>query len=230
MKKEYAQYLINKTRDDYNLISGDFSRTRGRIWSETSFLFRSKNNDKVLDLGCGNGRYYELLKDTNYTGVDNSEELIKLAKKKYPKAKFSVADGLNLPFDNNTFDAIYSIAVLHRIPSYQFRLNFFKEAKRVLKKDGKLIITVWSLPFNGFNKKNIFLLLKHTFLKLIGLSKLDFGDVLEPWGNKTFKYYHWFSKRELVKLAEKSGFKVKESGFTKNDRGTRQNIYLVGRK
>ena len=97
-------------------------------------------------------------------------------------------------------------------------------------KDGKLIITVWSLPIKQYNKKNIFLLLKYTILKIIGMSKLDFRDVLEPWGNKTFKYYHWFSERELKNLAKKAGFKVKKSGIIKNSRGTRKNIYLVAEK
>ena len=230
MIQEYADYLIKKTRDDYNLISVDFSRTRNRLWEEIAFLFRAENNEKVLDSGCGNGRYYELLKHTDYTGIDNSKELITIAKEKYPNAKFQVADSLNLPFADNSFNQVYSIAVLHRIPSKEYQWQFFKEAKRVLKKDGKFIITVWSLPIKQYNKKNVFLLLKYTFLKIIGLSKLDFGDVLEPWGNQTEKYYHWFSKRELERLAKKAGFKIEESGFIRNDRKTRQNIYLVAKK
>lgn len=230
MNKEYAKYLINKTRSDYNLISKDFSRTRGRIWEEISFLFDVKPGEKVLDLGCGNGRYYELLKNTDYIGVDNSEELIEIAKEKYPNAKFQIEDALNLSFEDNSFDKIYSIAVLHRIPSKEFRLQFFEGARRVLKKEGKLIITVWSLPIKQYNKKNIFLLFKYTFLKIIGLSKLDFRDVLEPWGKKTEKYYHWFSERELRKLVKKAGFKIKKSGIIKNKRGTRRNIYLIAEK
>jgi len=230
MKQEYADYLIKKTRDDYNLISGDFSRTRNRLWEEISFLFQNKDNEKVLDSGCGNGRYYELLKNTDYTGTDNSKELIELAKNKYPEANFLVADSLSLPFADNSFNQVYSIAVLHRIPSKEYRLQFFKEAQRVLKDKGRLVVTVWSLPIKQYNKKNIFLLLKYTFLKIIGFSKLDFGDVLEPWGKETEKYYHWFSKRELEKLAKRAGFKIEESGFIRNDRKTRQNIYLIAEK
>lgn len=223
MNKEYARYLINKTKSDYNLISKDFSRTRGRIWEEISFLFDVKSGEKVLDLGCGNGRYYELLKNTDYTGLDTSEELIKIAKEKYPNAKFQVEDALNLSFQDNSFDKIYSIAVLHHIPSNELRLEFLKEAKRVLKPNGRLTLTVWKFH----QKKERSLLIRYTILKIIGRSKLDFKDILEPWADKTERYYHWFSERELKKLAKKADFKIKEAGVIKNQRGTRRNIYLI---
>lgn len=212
------------------MISEDFSSTRERIWEEISFLFDIKKEEKVLDLGCGNGRYYQLLRYADYTGIDNSEKLINIAKQKYPEANFKVEDALNLSFEDNTFDKIYSIAVLHRIPSKEFRLQFLKESRRVLKRGGRLIITVWSLPIKRYKKKNIFLLFKYTFLKIIGISKLDFKDVLEPWGNKAFKYYHWFSERELRRLVKKAGFKINKSGVVKNSRETRQNIYLIAEK
>jgi ubiquinone/menaquinone biosynthesis C-methylase UbiE len=137
MKKEYAQYLLNKTKEDYNLISEEFSRTRWFVWEETKFLFSDyvKEGDRVLDIGCGNGRYFELLKIKNasYVGIDNSKNLIEEAKKKYPEADFKVADALDLPFNDNSFDKVYSIAVLHNVPSKELRAQFLKEAHRVLK-------------------------------------------------------------------------------------------------
>ncbi|MBU3942929.1 class I SAM-dependent methyltransferase, partial [Patescibacteria group bacterium] len=184
MKKEYAQYLVNKTKADYNLISGDFSRTRNRLWEEITFLFKTEKNEKVLDSGCGNGRYYELLKHTDYTGVDNSRELIQIARGKYPEAKFQVADALALPFPDNSFDQVYSIAVLHHIPSKELRLKFLREIKRVLKPNGKVTLTAWKFH----QKKERRLLIKYTILKIIGISKLDFMDILEPWGKETYRY------------------------------------------
>jgi len=226
MDKNYAKYLINKTCSDYNLIAEDFSRTRERIWEEIGFLFTVKSGEKVLDLGCGNARYYQLLKNADYIGVDNSKELIKIAKQKYPKVNFFVQDALNLSFENNFFDKIFNIAVLHHIPSQGLRLQFLKEAKRVLRPGGKLTLTVWKFH----QKKERPLLIKYTILKIIGRSKLDFKDILEPWADKTERYYHWFSQRELKRLVKKAGFKIEKSGITKNSKGTRQNIYLIAEK
>lgn len=229
MKKEYASYLLEKTRQDYNSIAQDFSGTRASIWPETKFLFDKYllSGEKVLDLGCGNGRYFEYLKGKNvdYSGVDVSEGLIKIAESRYPEASFQTADALNLPFPDDFFDKIVSIAVFHHIPSEELRIQFLKEARRVLRPGGIIILTVW----NFREAKEFFLYLKFVILKLFG-SKLDFGDFLEPWGKKALRYYHYFSKKEMIGLAEKANLKVKEIGIVKNERGNRRNAYLVAGK
>ena len=228
MKKEYADFLLKKTQRDYNLIAEEFSRTRGKIWEELRFLFDNylAEGDKLLDLGCGNGRYYEAVENASYVGVDSSEKLIRIAQKKYPEARFQVADSLNLPFPDNSFDKIYSIAVLHHIPSKEYRLQFLKEAKRVLKEDGLLILTVWKFH----QSKDIFLLFKYTILRSIGKTKLDFKDIFEPWGKKIDRYYRCFSKGELKSLVKEAGFKIRKVGAVRNKRGNRRNIYLVAGK
>ena len=229
MKKKYAENLLKKTKQDYNEIAQEFSATRWQVWKGIEFLFNDyvMPGDKVLDLGCGNGRFFELLKDkdVNYIGVDFSEKLIEIAKEKYPKIKFQVADALNLPFPNNYFDKIYSIAVLHHIPSQEFRMQFLKEVRRILKPNGFLILTVWKPE----SKKNLNLFLRDTGLKLIG--KLEKGDTFRPWGNKDAeRYFHYFSEKELVNLAERAMFKIIKQGITANERGNRKNIYLIAKK
>jgi len=231
MDKKYAEFLIEKTKKDYDLIANDFSLTRSKVWEEIRFLIdeHTVNGDKVLDLGCGNGRLYEFFKQKNvdYIGVDGSEKLIRLAQKRYFRANFKVADALNLPFSDNYFNKIYSIAVFHQIPSYEFRLRFLKEARRVLLPGGTFILTVRILK----SKKELFLILKYTILKIIGKSKLDFKDVFKSWGRqKVNLYYHFFSKRELKKIVKEAGFKVREIGIIKNKIINRSNIYLVAQK
>ncbi len=230
MKPEYANYLLVKTREDYNLIADDFSTTRQNIWQETRFLFDNYliPGDKVLDLGCGNARYYPLFKEKSveYIGVDSSKDLIEISKDMYPEADFRVEDALNLSFSDNYFNDIYSIAVLHHIPSKELRLKFLNESKRVLKSGGLLILTVWRFH----QIKEWLLLLKYTLLKIIGKSKLDWKDFFEPWGKKSERYYHWFSKKELEELIKEAGFEIKKSGIVKNRKRNRQNIFIVAKK
>lgn len=230
MDREYAEYLLNKTREDYNLIADEFSRTREKPWEELRPLFDyyTKNRERVLDLGCGNGRYHDFLKEkqVEYTGLDNSEKLIELAKERHPGLDFQIGDALEMPFPDNCFDKVFSIAVLHHFPSEEIRTRSLNEAKRVLKKGGLLILTVWKFH----ERKEILLLIKYTLLKLIGKSKLDFKDILEPWGKKADRYYHWFSERELVRLFGKSGFRVRKAGVIRNNKGNRQNIYIIAEK
>ncbi len=91
MDSQYAQQLLAKVKNDYNQIAEDFSNTRHRVWEEIGFLFDYiKSGDKTLDSGCGNGRYSPLIKQRGgqYFGIDNSEELIKIAKSRYPGENF----------------------------------------------------------------------------------------------------------------------------------------------
>lgn len=229
MDKEYAQYLLRKTKDDYNGIADGFSSTRWQPWAELRFLNDYNNvGEKILDLGCGNGRFYELFKEkqVNYYGLDNSEKLIEIAKRKYPQASFIIGDALKMPFADKFFDKIFSIAVFHNFPSQDLRIEFLNETKKVLKPGGLLILTVW----NFHQLQDYKLLIKYTILKLLGKSKLDWKDIFKPWANKIERYFHWFSRGELKKIVEKAGFTVNKIGIVKNKRGNRQNIFLVAKK
>jgi len=225
MERSFAEYLLRKTKEDYNKISEDYARTRHFTWDIENLVQYVSSGEKILDLGCGSGRLLEILKDRNisYFGIDGSENLIEIAKRNYPDFKFQVTDVLSLPFPNNFFDKIFSIRVLMHVPSKEFQLQFLKEAKRVLKPGGLLILTAWYL-WKLRSKINFLLMVKNAFLKIIGKSKLDFGDALIPWDKKAMRYYHYFTKRELKKLVEESDFEVKEIWTTPYD------LYLVAEK
>ncbi len=251
MEREYAEHLLKKTTENYNLIAEDYSRTRAFIPEDIKALGNyTLEGERVLDSGCANGRLFEILRDkkVDYFGVDISKRLIEIAKEKYlyppqvfaeqkfgrARAKFQVTNALSLPFPDNYFDKIYSISVLHNIPSTEFQFRYLKEARRVLKPGGLLILRVWD-----FWKRRgaLKLILKYTFLKLIGrhppATQLDFFDVFVPWKNSEGKiliqrYFHCFTKRELENLVRESGLKIKESW--RGGKDPRTNIYLIAEK
>lgn len=208
MDYKLARKLLEANRKIFNEIADEFSLSRKDLWPELKKLKEYVVSGKsVLDLGCGNGRLYELFsgKNIEYIGIDFSENLIQIAKEKYGD-KFIQGDILNLPFSEQKFDSVWVIAVLHMIPSKELRKRAVSEIKRVLKQGGRVIVVVWKLK--SLFRKNIF----------------------KEWQNTGKKrYYYKFSKRELRKLFERSGFKIKESRYLKRD-NKKTNILVVATK
>lgn len=103
-----------------------------------------KENIDILDIGCFNGNFYNFLKEQNFniksfTGVDFSEKLIERAKNRFSEQKWIVSDYSKLPFKNETFDIITLMEILEHIDEPE---KAIKEASRVCKKEGSVIITV----------------------------------------------------------------------------------------
>lgn len=224
MNPQTAKFLLKKTKKDYAELAEIFSHTRKYLWKDLKeFDQYVKDGDTILDLGCGNGRLFELFNDkkVSYVGVDNCEELIKIAKEKYQStsATFLVGDAVDLPFENEKFDAIFCIAILNHIPSKELRIKVLKDIKEILKKDGILIMTNWN-----FYQKNFFPLIIKSFFASFFLKKMDFGDLLIPWKLKdssrcgvdkiVHRYYHAFSMRELSRLFKQTGFEVIKKYYT----------------
>lgn len=232
MNPSYAKYLIEKTKEDFDKIAESFSESRKELWPELEELKKYiKDGERVLDLGCGNGRLFPAFGgsaaggEIKYIGVDASRKLIEKAREKYGNY-FKTADILSLPFSDNYFDSIWSIAVFHHIPSRQFRLKTLEEIRRILKRNGKIIMTCWNLYQPSYLK----LLLKFTLIKLFLGSKLDFKDILVPWKETGVeRYYRAFTKKELKKLFDKAGFKVEELQYLKRN-GKKTNILVVAIK
>lgn len=188
--------------------------------------------DLVLDSGCANARMFPSIeqKGAKYTGIDISKELIDIAKGLYPRGEFKVMNSLDMDFDDEKFDKIFSISVLHHIPTERLRKKYLKEIYRVLKPKGLVMLRVWDLISNP---KYRAITLKFFFQKLIGLNKLDFGDIMIPWkdgeGNiLAERYFHCFTKQELKDLFKETGFKIDKIYFDGKDPFF--NIYVIARK
>lgn len=209
MRDKTAKKLLLKVTTDYNQISTEFHITRKHDWKEFEmFLPYIENNQKIADLGCGNGRFYKFIsekRDVNYLGIDNSKKLLEKAQESFPKAKFVKGDLLKLPLKEKKIDVAVAIASIHHIPSKKLRQKAIQEMNRILKENGLLIITVWNL-FQPNYKKYIW---KARLRKLLSLGQYDSRDTLIPWGKTGVKrYYYAFKQSELRQLLEKNNFKI----------------------
>jgi ubiquinone/menaquinone biosynthesis C-methylase UbiE len=219
MKLTDAKKIMNDLQEDYNLISSSFATSRDRLWPEMKFLFDyAKENERVLDIGCGNGRFSQYLEKADYMGIDFSQKLIEEAKKRFPQKNFLMADALSLPFENESFNKVYGIAVIHHIPSFEYKLKILLEAKRVLMSGGYLFLTAWNLT-----EKNKKFLIKNTLQNLF-----SFSFSWQDFFIKRKRYYYLFKKNELSSLAKKAGFEIIEEGIIKEER--RNNFYLIAKK
>lgn len=132
-------------------------------------------NGKLLDIGCGTMPYKEELLETinEYIGLDYPK-----TKRMYPGAPKPdiLGDAKNLPFDSDTFNTVLMLQVLEHIDSPGLAI---KEASRVLKTEGILIISVPFLypvhdaPYDYFRFTKYAL---KNFLKQFNLKILHFSS------------------------------------------------------
>ena len=85
------------------------------------------NDKKILEIGSGNGRFQDIVAD--YSGVDISEDLQKF----YHKPFFVVEDGKHYPFQDESFDFVFTNAVFEHIPNIDLALS---EMIRITKRGG----------------------------------------------------------------------------------------------
>ncbi len=231
MKQSVIEKNLKQTELGYDLIAKKFSETRKHFWRSLEFIKQyAQDGDSILDFGCGNGRLIELFKDKeiNYKGVDPSQKLINFAKEQYIEntdnfIKISPTK-VSLPFNDEKFNSIYTIATFHHLPGKLHRLRVARELYRVTKKGGWIVVTVWDLWQTKYKKQ----IWKNRFKKIIGRSELDWNDCqitfTDNEGKVFNRYHHAFTERELEKLFRKAGFNIVE---VKKVGG---NIVLVGQK
>ncbi len=232
MDDTIAQQIVEKTIADYNRISALWSTKRSFLptdMKEMACLI--DKNDKILDLGCGNGIFYEAVQSprTQYTGLDSSEKLIEIARSRYPDGYFVVTEPFDeLPFLSNSFDKIFCLSVIHHIPSQKLRLKFLSSIKNVLADHGKLILTSWNATtkMSEWWREN---------MKKYDISGLDQNDIYFPMKNSAGeiemeRYIHCFSETELSDLLQSAGFEIEEIKIMPRNTGKFSNIFTLSTK
>ena len=207
---------ILETKQVYNTIAEHFSATRQFLWDDMRPLARLvQTGDTVLDVGCGNGRLYQLFEKKpggfTYVGLDQSEALIEIARRRFPLARFVVHEMTKLPFKKAQFDVVFCIAAFHHLPSRGTRLKALREMKKVTKIGGRIVLTNWNLCY------------AQKYEKYKSTKKITEGkDFFIPWKDKNGnfvaeRYYHGFSVKELTDLAIAAELKIEKQYTTVRD-------------
>jgi ubiquinone/menaquinone biosynthesis C-methylase UbiE len=134
---------------------------------------------KVLELGVGNGKTLISIlrqKPKEVIAIDFSEKAIEICKDKFQldDVKFLKADVLNLPFEDNSFDAVVCYYVLNNLNENERKLAV-KEIFRVLKDEGIVLFEDFSVGDFRF-KKGSNTIAENTIIKANGLSCHFFSD------------------------------------------------------
>ena len=164
----------------------EFSKTRYSIWDSVKKFSESfKKDSLVLDAGCGNGKNMNYLKDKcEIIGIDSCKNFVTLCKER--QLNVLESNILNLPFEDSTFDYIISIAVIHHLKTESERYKAIDEMLRVLKPNGKILVTVWAYESDKFSENK----------------KFKIGDNIVKFNNNN-RYYYIFNKEKLIKFLSK---------------------------
>ena len=130
----------------WNADTKNFRESLRQLNVELAAYAGIRAGEQVLDAGCGvGGSSIFLAKELNCstTGITLSEKQVESARRNAlengveNQAKFLVADFTNLPFKSNSFDVVWAIESVVHTPQ---KAAFFKEAFRVLKNGGRLVL------------------------------------------------------------------------------------------
>lgn len=123
--------------------------TKDWLKKENIYLLKKiKTNALVLDIGCGFGRHLKLLANIvkEISGIDWDKEAVKEARKNLPKfknVKIFLEDAQKMHFERNTFD--YVICMGNTFGDFgKSKVKILKGMKRVVKKNGRIIISIYS--------------------------------------------------------------------------------------
>jgi SAM-dependent methyltransferase len=145
------------------------------------YSFLIPEGSRVLELGCGTGDLLNKVKPCFGVGIDISEEMLKIAEKKYPQYKFIKADAEDFELDEK-FDYIILSDLIGFLWDVQKAL---KNLRKVCGKNTKIIITSYNYLWEPFLK----------FAEYLGL-KLKQPD------------QNWFSMKDIIGLLDLEGFET----------------------
>ena len=136
---------------DYDKLASSYDNVRGtsdayvQYWtSQLAEFSELVDDDSVLDIGCGTGRYSSTFAASgtrSIVGIDLSREMLNVAYNKCTRdnVSFMQGDCRHLPLKGRSFDVAFMVLVVHHVPIDE-RLKVYKQIRDVLKSKGRFVI------------------------------------------------------------------------------------------
>ena len=232
-------------RDFYSRHAADFDRTRhpgGWPGWQRVVETASRTADRplrVLDLGCGNGRFALFLdrnpglrrgRPLSYTGIDQSRELVEAAVSGaggLDHIRFLIDDIENCVLDEATHDLVTLFGVLHHLPGFDSRRRTLEHAASAVAPGGLLALTCWQFADDpGFERRR----LDWASEADVDPAELEPGDHLLRWGpgdSDARRYCHHTGAPELDRLVANLPL-AEVARYRSDGPGGRQNLYWLG--
>ncbi len=252
MEKALITKLRNLNQRFYSDSADSFDGSRkypwegwGNLWGELEIQDSRFKILRVLDVGCGNGRFALFLKEKcddlgyklDYTGIDFSRELLDLAEKSLEEnsiksrlIKVDLLGNWDESFSGETFDLVMCSAVLHHIPGFENRKTLINRMSGLLDDKGMLVVTVWRFAlFERFQK----VFVSDSELKdKLGFEGLEKNDYILEWnrGNRSLRYCHYTDDKEFDNLVLDSGLEIVESFISDGKTRDLNKYYLLKKK
>ena len=173
-KKEQVAKMFDNISEDYDGLNRVISLGIDVSWRKKVVKLVGKNNpQQILDIATGTGDLALMMSQLNpekIVGLDISEGMLNVGKQKVAKANLSekiemvVGDSENIPFPDNTFDAI---TVSFGVRNFENLDKGLTEILRVLKPGGKFVVLETSNP-TKFPFKQGYKLYTNFILPIIG--------------------------------------------------------------
>lgn len=198
---------LTKTYDDLADYWGNDKTLHG--WGQDDlkkFAKLTGKNAQVLDLGCASGYQSKMLCDLGLevTGLDLSPEMIKVARRRVPEARFVVGDMTNMDFSEESFSGVYARASILHIPK-SLVPKVLQGVHEILKRDG-----IFYLALKDGDGEEIV--------------------VDERHGIKVRRFFAFFNEDEIRKLLKTAGFKIKSVSYYQRAGGTINWIKIFAEK
>lgn len=260
MKPQTAEKLNQINQDFYQKIAAEFDSSRHYhwpgweiLWDKTALRTENKveaeiETIKILDIGCGNARFYDFLEQKlpdrafQYYGLDFSTALLDIAKNNHSQENFHILEvdifdyNWSSKINVNQFDLIVLFGVMHHIPNLEKRQQLFRSIGNLLSNKGKFVFTTWQFLSSARLTSKVVdgatIEGKAVFSELnLKPEDLNHRDYILDWnkGQKAYRYGHIYQEKEIQDLTFDANLKIQQT-FTADGKEGDVNRYYITQK